>query len=195
MELPPANESIESLLSPTLKAAEGASRPSSLENEVTRLFDDLREPLQRYLSSFGLSTQDGEEITQEVFLSLFLHLRDGKPRSNIRGWIFRVAHNLGLKRREKIQRTLKLVVNSDEFPVDTQPCAAPDPEQQISSVQRRTRLLAVVNALTEQDRQCLCLRAEGLRYREIAQVLEISLGSVALSLARSLSRLSAADDR
>jgi len=43
--------------------------------------------------------------------------------------------------------------------------------------------------LPEEDRRCLVLRAEGLRYREIASVLEISLGSVALSLERSLTRL------
>ena len=137
---------------------------------------------------------DAEEIIQEAFLSLFLHLRAGKPRSNIRGWIFRVAQNLGLKRREKNHRALKIIADPDECPVESQLDAAPDPEQQISSLQRRTRLLAVLNALPEQDRQCLYLRAEGLRYREIAQVLDISLGGVALSLARSLSRLGRADD-
>jgi len=51
----------------------------------------------------------------------------------------------------------------------------------------------VVNALPEQDQSCLCMRAEGLRYREIAEALGISLGSVAASLARSLERLGRAD--
>jgi RNA polymerase sigma-70 factor (ECF subfamily) len=133
-----------------------------------------------------------EEIAQEVFLSLFLHLRDGKPQPNIRGWIFRVAHNLGLKRREKNHRALKIVVTSDgsmESHIDD----APNPEEHFSSVQKRKRLLAVVNALSEQDRRCLYLRAEGLRYREIAQVLGISLGGVASSLAQSLERLARAN--
>src|SRR5215471_2640300 len=73
---------------------------SQLETEVTGLFDQFRPGLLRYLSSFGLLPEDGEEIVQEVFVSLFLHLRAGKSRSNLRGWVFRVAHNLGLKRRE-----------------------------------------------------------------------------------------------
>jgi RNA polymerase sigma-70 factor (ECF subfamily) len=47
----------------------------------------------------------------------------------------------------------------------------------------------VVSVLPEQDRRCLILRAEGLRYREIAEVLHISLGAVALSLERCLTRL------
>jgi RNA polymerase sigma-70 factor (ECF subfamily) len=54
--------------------------------------------------------------------------------------------------------------------------------------------MAVARALPEQDQCCLTLRAEGLRYREIARVLGISVGSVANSLARALGRLSRADE-
>jgi len=53
----------------------------------------------------------------------------------------------------------------------------------------------VVAALGEQDRSCLALRAEGLRYREIAKILEISLGAVSISLARSLARIARAVER
>jgi RNA polymerase sigma-70 factor (ECF subfamily) len=51
--------------------------PSPLEEEVTALFDQFRAPLLRYLHSFGLPSQDGEEVVQEVFLALFQHLREG----------------------------------------------------------------------------------------------------------------------
>lgn len=54
-------------------------------------------------------------------------------------------------------------------------------------------LLAVVRALPELDQWCLSLRAEGLRYREIAGVLGISLGAVANSLEKSLFRLTRAE--
>ena len=53
----------------------------------------------------------------------------------------------------------------------------------------------MVDALPEMDRECLYLRADGFRYREIAEVLGISIGSVANSLVRSLARLSAANER
>jgi len=61
--------------------------------------------------------------------------------------------------------------------------------------QTRQHVLAVVKALPALDRRCLFLRAEGLRYREIAAVLDISLGAVALCLARALERISRASDR
>src|SRR5580658_4317497 len=82
---------------------QGCARP---EETVVALFDEFREPLLRYLSTFGLSLPDGEEIIQEVFLSLFQHLSHGKSRENLRGWLFRVAHNLALKRRSWTRRDL-----------------------------------------------------------------------------------------
>src|SRR5215470_1861572 len=60
------------------------AEPSALETEVTGLFDEFRPGLLRYLSSFGLPREDCEEIVQEVFVSVFLHLRAAKPKSNLR---------------------------------------------------------------------------------------------------------------
>jgi RNA polymerase sigma-70 factor, ECF subfamily len=193
MEFHPAESAIEKAISAGVEQRQYAEA-SQLEAEVTGLFDEFRPGLLRYLSSFGLLREDGEEIVQEVFVSLFLHLRAGKSRSNIRGWIFRVAHNLGLKRRESIHRNLRTVSSLDPQS-ESQLDAAPDPEQHLASFQRWTRILAIVNVLPEQDRRCLYLRAEGLRYRDIANILDMSLGGVALSLARSLSRLKRADQR
>ena len=73
--------------------------PSELENEIIGLFDEFRARLLRYALSFGLSVHDGEEIIQDVFLSLYRHLHLGRSRKNLRGWLFRVVHNLSLKRR------------------------------------------------------------------------------------------------
>jgi RNA polymerase sigma-70 factor (ECF subfamily) len=169
-------------------AATRASEPTPLEREVTDLFDQLRAPVLRYLSSFGLNAQDAEEVVQETFLALFLHLREGKPRTNLQGWVFRVAHNLGLKRAQSAKRSAATEI--EEFSLAD---PALNPEQQAAQSQRSARLLAVVKALPEQDRRCLYLRAEGLRYREIVEVLGMSLGAVAQSLERSLARLHRAD--
>jgi RNA polymerase sigma-70 factor, ECF subfamily len=175
-------------------ATEPSSRTSEIEREVIGLFDRFRNSLLRYALSFGLSVHDGEEVTQEVFLALFRHLQLGKSRHNLRGWIFRVAHNLALKQRQGNQR-LPMKSDGDGTLAGMQMDPAPNPEEQVASTQRQKRLLAVLHALPEQDRCCLDLRAEGLRYREIAQVLGMSLGAVSLSLSRSLARLMSADER
>lgn len=161
-------------------------RRCALAEEVSALFFELRAPLLRYLSSLGLTLADGEDIVQEVFLALFHHLRQDKPRDNLRGWIFRSGHNLGLKRRLQNKRIAESGGLEERDP-------APNPEEQAAWNRRWAKLQAVVLALSERDRCCLHLRAEGLRYREIAETLDMSLGAVALSLSRSLSRLANAD--
>jgi RNA polymerase sigma-70 factor (ECF subfamily) len=174
--------------------SERAPAPSADQQQVIQLFDELRGRLLRYLLGFGLPPQDGEEVIQEVFLALYQHLRRGKSRHNLRGWIFRVAHNLGLKRRMARTREASNVSPSEEELAATWPDPAENPEEQLLTSQRHQRLQAVLRALPELDRCCLALRAEGLRYREIAEVLDMSLGSVSASLARSLARFSRAGD-
>jgi RNA polymerase sigma-70 factor (ECF subfamily) len=160
-------------------------------DEVIRLFDRYRNPLARYLFGFGLAVADTEEIIQEAFLLLFEHLRAGKPRDNLQGWLFRVAHNLALKRLREARRTSARAGDlqvCDDRVVDP----SPNPEDQAAHRQRSARVRAVIHALPEQDRRCLFLRGEGLSYREIGAVLEMSLGAVSISLARSLARIARA---
>ncbi len=165
-----------------------ANAQSTDEQEVVVLFSQLRHPLLRYVSTFGLSAHDAEEIVQEGFLQLFKHWQRGKSRANLPGWIFRVCHNLALKHLERARRS--------NAPLDlTQSAIDPslNPEQLLAETQRRQKLQAVLRALSEQDRYCVCLRAEGLRYRDIAAILGISLGAVSLSLVRSFERFARAD--
>jgi RNA polymerase sigma-70 factor, ECF subfamily len=164
--------------------------PSACEAEVLDLFDRLRERLLGYLLRFGaLSAEDAEDVVQEAFLALYQHLRRGRPQTNLAGWLFRVVHNLGLKRAQSSRRdslrTVLLAETTEEAAVD----GALDPEAAMAEGQTTRRLDAVVRALPEQDQRCLMLRAEGLRYREIAGVLDMSLGAVAKSLERSLERI------
>jgi RNA polymerase sigma-70 factor (ECF subfamily) len=155
--------------------------------EVSGLFDSFRDPLLRYVLSFGVTAADGEEILQDVFVALFRHLAAGRPLENARGWLFRVAHNLALKRRARGRRYVDS--GGERNAVDPEP----NPEDRFAQAQTRRRLRAVVDALPERDRRCLFLRAEGLRYREIAEVLDMSLGAVSQSLARSLARVARAE--
>jgi RNA polymerase sigma-70 factor, ECF subfamily len=177
-----------------LPVVSGVAAPCALEDEVIALFDQFQARLLRYLMSLGLAAADSEEVVQEVFLALFQHLRRGKSRRNLRAWIFQVAHNLGLKRRERLRRDRQAQAECAALEREAR-CAdpAPNPEDRLAGNQRLQRLWAVVRVLPELDQRCLALRAEGLTYREIAEVLGISLGAVPLSLARSLERLSRAD--
>jgi RNA polymerase sigma-70 factor (ECF subfamily) len=187
--LVPQADSIRELVFP---ASAGSAKPTAIECEIVELFTQLRSPLLRYVMAIGLSVHDGEEIIQEVFLALFHHLQLGRSRRNLRGWIFRVAHNLALKQRFANKRA-EATLHFDEALANRQPDLGQNPEQQAASSQRLQRMDAVLRALPEQDRCCLYLRAEGLRYREIAAAVGISLGAVSIALARSLARIQRAN--
>jgi RNA polymerase sigma-70 factor (ECF subfamily) len=189
-----STDSTNELIFATATRAADSARSSKIEREVMELFEQLRNPLLRYVLSFGIPVHDGEEVVQEVFLSLFRHLQLGRSRKNLRSWTFRVAHNIALKQRHANQKSQYKTV-SDWAIAERQFDPSPSPEEQLSAAQRQRYLLAVVKALPEDDQGCLRLRAEGLRYREIAAVLGMSLGAVSISLTRSLARLIRADGR
>lgn len=187
-----AHDATESLAILPMTDASIGTPSSQLEDEVIALFGQLRAPVLRYLLSFRIPVPDAEEVLQDVFLALFHHLRQGKSRANLQGWVYRVAHNQALKCRQRSRRhadRFTFIPSPSEMTLDPEP----DPEKRLAERQRQQRLLAVVRALPEQEQCCLSLRAEGLRYREIADVLGISLGSVAASLEKSLSRLMRAE--
>src|ERR1700689_1106831 len=102
----PRADSIHELAFPASTGTGASAKPPESECEVIHFFEQFRNPVLRYVISRGLSLHDGEEIIQEVFLALFRHLQLGKSRRNLRGWVFRVAHNLASKQHTPIKRAL-----------------------------------------------------------------------------------------
>src|SRR5215470_15221495 len=74
---------------------------AALQDRVAQLFLETRDDVYRYLLSLGLYPPQAQEGAQEVFLRLYATLRKGEKIQNPRAWIFRVAHNLGLKIRAR----------------------------------------------------------------------------------------------
>jgi RNA polymerase sigma-70 factor, ECF subfamily len=156
----------------------------SLREKVARLFEEARDDVYRYLLILGLDPAQAQEATQEVFLRLYASLKKGEDIRNCRAWIFRVAHNHGLKIRAK----------HDALPFDPElerRLADPElnPEQGLLEQERQLRFHRAIEGLSEQQRRCLHLRMEGLRYPEIAAALGISASAVGEFLRRAITRL------
>jgi RNA polymerase sigma-70 factor (ECF subfamily) len=168
--------------------ADYAGRTNSggkLQHDVAQLFVDSRDDVYRYLLNLGLHPPQAQEGAQEVFLRLYATLRKGEEIQNPRAWIFRVAHNLGLKVRAR---------ESSQAPFDAElelSLAEPglDPEEGLLERERLQSLHKGIQQLSEQQRRCLFLRMEGLRYPEIGTALGISTSAVSEFLRRALVRL------
>jgi RNA polymerase sigma-70 factor, ECF subfamily len=175
-------------LAEQLNSLTSARRPGGAQQLVARLFEEARDDVYRYLLLIGLHPPQAQEATQEVFLRLYTTLLKGVEIENPRAWIFRVAHNYGLKVRTSQNRSQAF----DPALEHKLTSAEPDPERGLAQRERMANLYNAIEGLSEQQRRCLLLRMEGLRYPEIGEALGISPSTVGEFLRRALSRLQSA---
>jgi RNA polymerase sigma-70 factor (ECF subfamily) len=174
-------------VAPDLQMAE-TMEPSELQRAVTAAFERLREPVFRYVVAMVADDQSARDLTQEAFVRLYEHLLKGHGVAHVRAWIFRVAHNLaidGLRRQGAVDHATAPEACALEV-ADPSPGA----EELLLTRELHGRLRHALHRLSGQERRCLDLRAEGLTYREIGEVLGIRHTSVAVFLARGLKKLS-----
>lgn len=171
-----------------------SSRREAARLRTISLFRDLREPLGRYVASFGVNQPEIEELVQEAFLRLHRHLSShAEDDQNLTGWVFRVAHNLVRDRRRGWHgRHVESIEDRPEAAFASAPGATP--EQRVLHMEKVKRLRTALTALPVEQRQCLHLRAEGLRYREIAEALGVSITTVADMIRQALAQVGRARD-
>jgi len=158
---------------------------SSLQQRVSKIFELLRDPVYRYSFRVLNSQEEAEDLTQEVFLRLFTCLHQGQALGNIRAWVFRVAHNLAVdrQRRKVPQEAL------DPRVWDHAEDSAPGAEQRLLEEEQYNKLQLALARLNLQEKQCLELRAEGLSYQEIADILDMRLPTFQKYLGRIVEKL------
>jgi len=160
-----------------------------IDEQTVRLYDSLRPSLYRYLLNVGLHPADVEEIIQETFLRLYRHLHKGSGDGNLRAWIYQVAHNLSAdfrkNHRKLVETTPELLGELSDSRVDD----SPGPEDQILRKERVMKVHKALSELTKLQRDCVNLRVEGFRYREIAGILGVATSTVSSSLRNAITRL------
>lgn len=162
-------------------------REPSQENQILDLYDRLRPSLLTYLAGLGLAFHEAEDVIHDCFVRLFDHLAQKGSDRNLRGWIFRVAHNRAMdlfREGRKIQYPDDDKVSLVEIAVDFS-----NPEENAIQNEEIQRVRSALGRLTQQQRAAVLLRAEDLRYREIASVLGISTKRVSELIQRGLVRL------
>jgi RNA polymerase sigma-70 factor (ECF subfamily) len=152
-------------------------------HDVERLFREYHDPLVRYLTR-RLGDRDwAEEVAQETFLRA---LRQ-ETIVNERAWLFAVATNLVRDEARKDQRRrrhLELLFAEEREREREEPGPTSLEQAQEQAFARRA-----LDGLAERDRLALLMREEGLDYNEIAEALELSVGSIGTTLARARRRL------
>lgn len=159
---------------------------AELELVVREAFIALRDPVYRYVFSIVGAAGDAEDLTQEVFIRLFQDLREGKGIENVKAWLLRVAHNLAIDNSRRSHFSESLDAPANQWMTGELSDSCPNPEARAVDESSRLRLL---KRLSPQERRCMELRSEGLRYREIADVLGIRIPTVQTTLERAIRKI------
>lgn len=128
---------------------------------------------------------DAEEITQVVFLKAWKGLKDFRGEAAFSTWLYRLTRNACTDHfRQNKKRRGDLSLDDPDLPV--LPHDGPSPQEEAERRETQEDLRKALDALPEHHRAILLLREmEGLSYQELAQVLEVEVGTVKSRLARA----------
>jgi len=139
--------------------------------------------------------EDAEDATQEVFVRIYGALHQYDPRHPFRSWLLRITHNLCIDqiRRKRISTVSidRPVAQKDgEVGWEIPDPDAADPLEEVMHRERREWIEEAIGALGPTLRTAITLRHfHGLRYEEIAEVLDVPLGTVKVRIFRARAAL------
>ena len=160
---------------------------STKRQSLIELYGLLRPSLHAYVCSLGLTQDRAEDVIQETFLRLVRHTVEHGLHENLRAWAFRVARNISVDFHRCERRRFRYGEPDPALHSWVDP--APNPEQRLIFDERIRRLQSAWAQLTPRQRNCVLLRAEGLRYREIALALGVSVQRVGEMMQRAMTIL------
>jgi RNA polymerase sigma-70 factor (ECF subfamily) len=179
-------------MQPATEHADALS-PSEAELLLTTVYAQFSAAIHSYAYRLLGNHDDADDVTQEVFIrahSRLAQLRDG---TRLRPWLYRIATNLcmdQLRRRSRVRRIFGIPIAlspDDHEGDDAQPeVAHPGSLAAIEGVAERDHIARALARMPPKYAACLVMHsAQGLGYREIAEILSISPGAAAVRLARA----------
>jgi len=129
---------------------------------------------------------DAWDLSQDVFIKAWKALPRFEARASFGTWLFRISHNVVYDwfRKRRIQTEGELDDELfDATRIDpgaaTAPRVSKRPDEALEQTELRQRIDAAIGKLSEEHREVILLReVQGLDYKEIAEVMQISIGTV-----------------
>lgn len=165
------------------------SEALTADERVAALYEAHRERIYGFLVGQGLVAAKAQELVQDVFLKLFVALTKGSEIESEQGWLYNVASKLAVDywRREGRPMWIEL----DSVPAMTENLRSKEPTPEAAAVREQTlrRVASTLACLPKEQRLGVHLRMQGLRYREIAKILGVSVPTVSGLLSTAVERL------
>jgi RNA polymerase sigma-70 factor (ECF subfamily) len=143
------------------------------------LFDGIYPSLFRYCQRHTGDPDVSDDVAQEAFVRLLEREVEGDP-DQLKVWLFQVATHL-LRDRFRMQQTRGRLRSAMIDPRGE----APRPDRDLERAERVRIVRAGLAELDERGRELLLMREEGFSYKEMAEVVDVAVGSVGTLLARA----------
>jgi RNA polymerase sigma-70 factor (ECF subfamily) len=155
------------------------------ERALVAIYDKYAEAVYRYLYRLVGDRWTAEDLTSEVFLRLVRTVGKRRgPRTNLPGWLYRVARNLAMDWFRAQSRPTTLELKEDLVSGGESPLA------RLEWGEQSRQLSEALHKLTPGQQQVLLLRfGEGLEIRKVSQIMGRSEGAIKLLQHRAVRRL------
>ena len=153
-------------------------------SELMRLYETR---VYRFLLRMTRSPDDALDLSQETFLRVYRSLSLFRSQSSFSTWIFSIAHHLCVDHARKMARKNRFSFHSvDDEDAMSLPDTGPTPEQVAENKLLAHEIDRALSAITPDLREIFLLREiSGLSYAEIAETLDLELGTVKSRIARA----------
>ena len=154
-------------------------------NELVRRY---REKVYWITRRIVVDHDDADDVTQEVFVKVFNAVKNFRFESEFYTWIYRIATNLSLNhlRSKKVKQFFRLDDESNESQSNEIKDEALLPNEQLEQKELKTMIEKAVETLPKQQRATFIMRHyDELSYEEIAEKLDLPLGTVKAQLFRA----------
>jgi len=153
-------------------------------SELMRLYETR---VYRFLLRMTRSHDDALDLSQETFLRVYRSLSLFRGQSSFSTWIFSIAHHLCVDHARKMARKNRFSFHSvDEEDAVAIPDTQPGPEAVAENKLLSAEIDRALSKITPDLREIFLLReVSGLSYAEIAETLDLELGTVKSRIARA----------
>lgn len=134
----------------------------------------------RYLDRLTGDPALASDVAQDTFITLY---QRGSMPDHLRSWLVTVANNRCRDEARRVSRRARLLARLDG--AVAMGAAPPSADAALIDAEWQSAVRRALDALSERDRQCLLLRADGYSYRELALALDVPEQNISTYMARA----------
>lgn len=127
---------------------------------------------------------DAEDVAQEVFIEVYRSIKNFREDAKLSTWLYRIAVNKSIdflrkKKRKSWLGSIQGMFGGEEKVMVIEDKHQPNPQQALEQNERKVVLQNAIEQLAENQKTAFVLhKYEGLSYKEVAGIMDLSLSSV-----------------